>query len=394
MVARRSIGVGGLEISDRAKEYVRTVLDSNRLSYGPFSERFEALFASVHSCRHAIFCSSGTSALHMALAALKDRHGWRDGDEVVVPASTFVATHNIVHHCRMTARFVDVEMHTYNLDPTRLEAVITPNTRAVIPVHLMGLPADMDPIREIAARHDLRIIEDSCETMFARYRGNPVGSLGDIGTFSTYVAHFIVAGIGGFATTNDDDLAIRMRSYMNHGRDPIYLRIDSDQNVSSEALHEIVRRRFSFITVGHNFRCTELEAAIGLAQLEDRDYIVARRRAVADQLTAGLSDLQEHLQLPSTPQDRDHMFMLYPLVLRGPGKRPFVNHLEDRGIETRDLMPLVDQPVIRSIHGDIEGQYPVAKLLNNNGLYIGCHQYMTDDDVEFVVATIREYFRR
>ncbi len=328
----------------------------------------------------------------MALAALKEREGWLDGDEVIVPATTFIATHNIVRHCRMAARFVDVERDTYNMDPTGLDSVVGPRTRAIIPVHLMGLPATMKPIQEIAGRHSLRIIEDSCETMFAHYQGRPVGSLGDIGTFSTYVAHFIVAGIGGFATTNDDDLAVRMRSYMNHGRDPIYLRIDADQGLEGEALHEIAKRRFSFVTVGHNFRCTELEAAIGLAQLEERDAIVARRRSIADRLTAGLSSLGERLQLPSIPEGRDHVFMLYPLVLRKENKRSFVNFLEDRGIETRDLMPLVDQPIIQSMYGDREQFYPVAGWLNRSGLYIGCHQYLGDDDVDFMIETIREYF--
>ena len=173
---RREISVGGLKIGPREKKYLNQVIRSSRLSYGPFSRRFEDAFARVHDCRFAFFCNSGTSALHIALAALKEEHGWADGDEVIVPAVTFVATANIVLHNRMTPVFVDVDRATYNIDPALIEAKITPRTRAIIPVHLMGLPADMDPILAIAKKHNLKVIEDSCETVFARYKGKKVGS--------------------------------------------------------------------------------------------------------------------------------------------------------------------------------------------------------------------------
>src|SRR5687768_1588968 len=183
----KQIGVGGLELGAPERKYLDEVIASNRLSYGPMTARFERDFAELHDCRYSVFCNSGTSALHIALAALKERHGWANGDEVIVPALTFVATSNIVLHNGMVPVFVDVERDTYNLDPRLLEEKITPRTRAIIPVHLFGLPCDMDPILEVARRHDLRVIEDSCETMFAGYKGRKVGSLGDIGCFSTYI---------------------------------------------------------------------------------------------------------------------------------------------------------------------------------------------------------------
>src|ERR1700730_18502514 len=140
------IGVGGLVISDLEKSLIREVLDSNRLTYGPMSKRFEKEFATSHGCRFGLFMNSGTSALHIALAALKERHGWSDGDEVIVPAVTFVATSNILMQNGMTPMFVDIEADTYNIDPAKIEEKITSRTRAIIPVHLMGLPATMDPI--------------------------------------------------------------------------------------------------------------------------------------------------------------------------------------------------------------------------------------------------------
>lgn len=390
----RKIGVGGLSLGDAERRYLNEVIESNRLSYGPMTERLEELFARIHECRHAIFCASGTAALQLAIAALKEIDGWRDGDEVIVPSVTFVATSNAVLHSGLKPRFVDVDRRTYNLNPAQLEASITPRTRAVIPVHLMGLPADMEPILEISERRGLRVIEDSCETMFASYRGRKVGSMGAIGAFSTYVAHYIVAGIGGFATTNDPKLARIMRSLMNHGRDEIYLTIDDDFGLVGGRLQEVVSRRFSFVRLGFNFRATELEAAIGLAQLENWKTIVEARTRNASEYMANLKDLSHVLQLPYVPPDREHVFMLFPLVVRDEPKRSLVNFLEEAKIETRDLLPLIRQPVYREIFGDLQASFPVAQWLDERGFYIGCHQYLSAADREYIVRRIHEYFRR
>lgn len=382
------VTVGGLQLGAKEREYLAAVLDSNRLSYGPWTQKFEALFAKLHDSQYAIFCNSGTSALHIAVAALKEMHGWKDGDEVLVPSITFVATVNVVLHNRLTPVFVDVDPQTYNLDPTLLEAKITPRTRAILPVHLLGLPADMAPIADIARRHNLRIIEDSCETMFARCDGRSVGAWGDIGCFSTYIAHYIVTGVGGFATTSNPDLAVMLKSLMNHGRDSIYLSIDDDDTSNPQKLFEIVAKRFRFVHLGHSFRCTEMEAAIGLAQLENKDAIVAKRQALALSYLQHLTPFQDVLQLPTIPANRDHVFMLFPIVLREGDKRELVNHLESNGIETRDLLPLLNQPIYRNLFGDLGPHYPVAEWLNRCGFYIGCHQYLTEASVDHVANTI------
>jgi dTDP-4-amino-4,6-dideoxygalactose transaminase len=388
------VTVGDVRLGPREKEYLAQVIDSNRLSYGPFTERFEALFAQLHDCRYAVFCNSGTSALHVAVTALKERHGWQDGDEVLVPAVTFIATSNVVLHNGLQPVFVDVCPRTYNLDPAQIESKITPRTRAILPVHLLGLPADLGPILAIAQRHGLRVIEDSCETMFAAYQGKKVGSLGDIGCFSTYIAHYIVTGVGGLATTNDPELAVFLRSLINHGRDAIYLTIDDDADRTGPALYEVAARRFNFVHLGHSFRCTELEAAIGLAQLEQKDAIWARRQQIARLYREGLADLADRIQLPTVPPDRDHAFMLFPIVLRSEDKRPLVNYLEESGIETRDLLPLLNQPIYRKLFGDLEADYPVARWLGRSGFYIGCHQHLDDVAVEYVVSKMYEYFEK
>ncbi|HKR56755.1 MAG TPA: DegT/DnrJ/EryC1/StrS family aminotransferase [Gemmatimonadales bacterium] len=379
------VTVGDLRLGRDERRLLARVIASNRLSYGPFTRDLEKLFARIHGTRSAVFCNSGTSALQIALQALKEKHRWRDGDEVLVPVVTFVATSNIVLHNRMKPVFVDVQPQTYNIDPARISDAMSRKTRCVIPVHLMGLPADMDEVR--ASR--LKVIEDSCETMFARYKGRPVGSLGDIGCFSTYVAHYIVTGVGGFATTSDRGLAVKLRSLMNHGRDSIYLSIDDD-DVTGKRLIETVEKRFRFVSPGHSFRCTELEAAIGLAQLRKYRTILKARQSNAAYLMKGLADLQEHLQLPTIPPDRDHVFMLFPLVTKTLRKRPLVNYLERRGIETRDLLPLLNQPVYRGL---IRGEFPVARWLLDRGFYIGCHQYLARKQLDYVIDSIHAFFK-
>jgi perosamine synthetase len=390
----RQVTVGDLRLTDEDKRLVNQVLDSNRLSYGPVSRAYENLFARIHDSRFAIFTNSGTSSLHIAVAALKELHGWKDGDEVIVPAVTFVATANVVLHNNLRPVFVDVDPATFNIDPTQIESAISDRTRCIVPVHLLGLPADMSPILEIAKRHDLRVIEDSCETMFARYRGQTVGSFGDIGCFSTYVAHYIVTGVGGLTTTSEPKTAILLRSLAHHGRDAIYISVDDDDIRDRTKFHEVVKRRFNFVRVGHSFRATEMEAALGLSQLKRKDEIVARRKQVAATLISGLLDLHEYLQLPTVPNDRDHVFMLFGLVSRTEPKRELVNFLEDRGIETRDLLPLTNQPIYRDRFGPIEDRFPVAKHLNAHGFYIGCHQYLSGEDIQYVVDVFHEYYSR
>lgn len=386
------VGVGTFSASPLAKQLVAEVLETNRLSYGPMTQRFESDFASLHGCRFGIMSNSGTSALQLALQAMKEMHGWADGDEVLVPAVTFVATANIVLHNRMIPVLVDVDPVYYGLDPVQMEKAITPRTRAVIPVHLFGQASDMDPIVEIARKHNLRVIEDSCETMFANYKGRRVGSLGDIGCFSTYVAHLVVTGVGGLCTSNNPDYMIKIRSLLNHGRDSIYINIDDDKDKSGAELHTIIERRFKFISVGHSFRVTEMESALGLAALADWQTMIARRRANAAFLTEALRPFDNRLQTPAIRPGCEHSFMMFPLVLRQEEKRDLVNFLEDNGVETRDMLPLTNQPVYRKVTGWKEEDYPVARHINNSGFYVGCHQDLGQAELEYIAECFGRYF--
>jgi dTDP-4-amino-4,6-dideoxygalactose transaminase len=392
---RPQIGVGGFTIGDRARELVLEVLASNRITAGPKMERFEAEMARLHGCRFGLMCNSGTSALHIALWALKERHGWADGEEVIVPAVTFVATSNTVMYAGLKPVFVDVDPDHYEIDPALVEARITARTRAVIPVHLAGLPCDMDPLLDIARRHGLSVVEDTCETMFARYHGRPVGSFGDVGCFSTYAAHVITTGVGGLCLTSDPELIVLLKSLMNHGRDSIYIRMDDDQAGGAD-LFEIADRRFSFVRLGHSFRCTELEAALGLAELERWEASIAARQRAAQRLTRGLLPLQDRLQLPRIRPGCDHVFMFYPIVLLDPTVRraDLIRWLEERSVETRYLLPLINQPIYRKLFGNLDAEYPVAARLNETAFYVGCHPALADEELDHVIATFHDFFSR
>jgi CDP-6-deoxy-D-xylo-4-hexulose-3-dehydrase len=387
------VGVGGFEFGPEERQYLNQVIDNNQLSYGPLTQQFERQIASLHDSRFGVFMNSGTSALHIALAALKQRNQWQDGDEVIVPATTFVATANIVLHNNLKPVFVDVDPTTYNIDASKIEAAISNRTRCIIPVHLLGLPCDMDEIVSLAKKYHLSIIEDSCETMFATYKGKPVGSFGDIGVFSTYVAHFIVTGIGGMAVTRDPELAVLMRSLMNHGRDGIYMSTFDDDDLVGDDLHQVVERRFNFVNLGHSFRATEMEAALGLGQLAKVDTIISQRRKNAEYYMNALKPLENEIQIPFIPEDRTHAFMLYPIVLKKGHKRDLINHLEDHGIETRDLLPLVNQPIYKKLGYELSGdQFPISWNLIDRAFYIGCHQYLEQEHLDYVVSQITSYF--
>jgi perosamine synthetase len=393
----QQLGVGYLTISEKEKYYVNQALDSNRLSYGPFSRKFESGFARIHGSKHAIMSNSGTSALQIALAALKEKYNWRDGGEVIVPAVTFVATANVVLMLGLNPVFVDVDPKTYNIDSKLIEETISAQTLAIIPVHMFGLPANMDPIMDIANKYKLRVVEDSCEAMFVKSYGKSVGSFGDVGCFSTYVAHFLVTGVGGLSITDDDELALMMRSLCNHGRDGMYLNIDDDKNKDRKELSTVIQKRFNFVRLGYSYRVTELEAALGVAQLENKDQILATRQANARYLIEGLKPLQEagFLQLPSVPEYAEHAFMIFPIVISDPGieRDELTLYLEENMIETRPMMPLINQPFYVEKFGIIEDDFPVAKWINHNGFYIGCHQGFRQTELDYIVAIFEKFFK-
>lgn len=389
-MTRKRIGVGTFSVSPAMRAAVGSVLDSGRISYGPVSLEFEKRFAQLHECQYAILSNSGTSALQVALQAMKEIHGWGRGQHVIVPATTFVATANIVLHNQMRPIFVDVDPLTYGIDVAQIERYITPDTRAIIPVSLFGQPADLRGVKELADAHDLAVIHDSCETMFASHHGKSVGAWGDISCFSTYVAHLLVTGVGGLSLTDSPDYAGKMRSLVNHGMELACL--NPGENFSPQPAPG---RRFKFETIGHSYRITELEAALGLAQLDDMPRQIAARTCNARRLTDGLQAVNdaygETFQVPTLGSGNEHACtMMFPIVLKRGDKESLIAHLLAHGIEVRDMLPLINQPAFRYL---TQADYPVSRNLIANGIYVGCHHNLAPDDIAYVLETFGDWAR-
>ena len=396
MVTVNKIGVGYALITDLEKKYVNMALDSGRLSPGPFVQKFEKKFAEMHKQKYGIACNSGTSSLHVALEALKEKYSWDQNSEVLVPAITFIATSNAVMHAGMKPVFVDVDSRTYNIDTKLIEEKITENTVAIMPVHTFGQPCEMDSIVKIATKYGLKIVEDCAEAHFAVYKGRPVASFSNIAGSSTYVAHTITTGIGGVITTDDTNLAEIARSLIAHGRACTCencIAYNSKQ-VCKLRMQTEMDRRFMMIRLGYSYRIGELEGALGVAQLENKDFIINTRKANAKILTDGLKDVEQYLQLPYYPEYVEHSFMMYPLVIKDDKaftRNEIVKYLEQNNIETRPMLPLLNQPIYKEIFGDIEKDYPVAQWINNNGFYVGCHHGLSKEELNMIINTIHAF---
>lgn len=393
----RPVYTGTFKVTPLMRQLLDEVLESGRISYSTKSAEFEKRFAKLHGCEYAILSNSGTSALQIALQTLKDTHYWPDGGGVIVPATTFVATPNIVSHCRMVPVFVDVKEDTFNMDMGQVERLLGDSGHeiyAVIPVHLLGQAADMDHLKSLLTGKSARVkvVEDACEAMFARHNGKSVGSLGDIGCFSTYVAHLVVTGVGGVSTTDNPEYAGKMRSLVNHGLELKYLNVDDNF-----APRPMMNRRFSFDARGFSYRITEFEAAVGLAQLDTYEDMLAIRRRNAKHLTAGLERLNRHygnpFRIAYAANGNAHSWMMYPIVLRYddgvyPDKEPLMRFLNDCQVETRDLLPLLNNPIYR--WAGLQN-YPVSDWLIQSAFYVGCHQDMVPSDCDYVIQCLEEY---
>jgi dTDP-4-amino-4,6-dideoxygalactose transaminase len=336
---------------------------------------FEAGFAKRFGYGHAIATSSGTDAGIVAMTALLDR-GAKRGDEVITPALAFVSTSNCILAAGLTPKFVDVELDTLNINPALIETAITPRTRAIQVVHTMGKPCKMDEILNIARRHRLLVIEDSCEAHGAILNGKVVGSFGALGLFSFYAAHIICSAEGGMISTDDPELADLCRSIRTHGRRGAQL-------------------YFHFDRPGFNSRMNDLEAAIGLEGLETFDWTFNTRRRHMLRLRELLTPLEDHLILYRDGPDEVICPHAFPLVLRDPTRsmEGLYRHLEDRGIQCKTLFgSLPTQHQAFAFLGYRKGEFPVAERIGLTGLHFGIHQYLTDDDIDYVAACVKSYF--
>jgi perosamine synthetase len=346
--------------------YVTQAIESNWISSaGPFVERFERAFAAAVDAAYGVSCSSGTAALHLTLASLE----LGPGDEVIVPTFTMIATANAVGYTGATPVFVDVDPVHWNIDPQAASAAITPRTRAIVAVHTYGHPAEMDALIAIARANDLVLIEDAAEAHGASYRGKKIGSIGDAGAFSFYGNKIVTTGEGGMMTTNDPEFAKVARRLRDHAFSP--------------------ERHFWHEYRGFNYRMTNLQAALGLAQTERLESLVAQRRMVRDWYDDALSGVPG-LRLPCEEAHARSVFWMYFVLVEdefGCSRDSLRELLAARGIETRTaFVPLHVQPIYWQAGRG--GAFPIAERVARRGLYLPSGPSLARSDIEFVAREV------
>jgi len=380
----RRVSVAEPVLGDEEYENVEQVLDSGRFLQGPMVREFEEKWADFVDTDYAVAVSNGTVAIQLALNAI----GLEPGDEVIVPSLTFGSTATAVVHQAGVPVFADIDRELYTLDHTDLYRCLTDRTRAVMPVHLYGHPAEMDEICAFAAEHDLYVVEDAAQAHGARYRDDPVGSIGDVGCFSFYATKNITTGEGGIVTTDNEAIAEQIRLLRSHAMS------DRDHHVA----------------LGYNYRMTDIHGAIGTAQVDRLPEFNRRRREISERLLTELSGL-DWLEPATVRKYVDHAYFWAPVEVdpevAGMGGKEVRRALDERGVETRHryVDPLYDQPVFAKHRGfnsefpwsandndhDYDLSLPNVEEVAGNTLGLPNYPGLNHEDVKYVIETIRNF---
>lgn len=358
---------------------VKDPIFSGWLTQGPKVAEFETRFAQRHEVKHALAVTSCTTGLHLALAAM----GVGPGDEVIVPAFTWIATANVVLYCGATPVFVDVSRETFNMNPDQIEGKVTERTKAIIPVHLFGLCADIDAIRA-AVPDRVYVLEDAACASGASHKGKWAGTQGDAAAFSFHPRKSITTGEGGMVTTNQSELAERMNQMRNHGAT-----LSEEQRHLGPKPHILP----DFNLLGFNYRMTDLQGAIGIVQLEKLDQFIDERATWAAWYRDQLASVR-WLQQPQEPEDGRHGWQSYVTYVK-PDSAPMsrneiMEHLQARGIATRPGTHAVHMSnLYRERFGHKPGDFPVARDCDAQSMAIPLHNHMTAEDYRYVADTIR-----
>ncbi len=389
---------GAVTITEKAKKLVMEALDSGRVSLGKYVREFEKKFSVLVGAKEAVAVSSGTDADALALAVLYD-FGARRQDEVIVPALSFVATGNAVLQAGFKPVFVDIDRKTLNIDPAKIEAAITKKTRVIMPVHLMGKPADMDVINTIAKKHKLFVIEDAAEAHGATYKGRNVGTLGDMSAFSLYVAHIITTIEGGIITTNNSEFAEILRSLRSHGRackcETCVINTSSSYCAKRFKYGDNQDIRFIFERIGFSAKMNELEAAIGIGNLGLYQKILNKRRKNLYYLMGKFKKFSRYMATIEKKPYEEIGPHAFPIIIREQAKfnrNQLVDYLTKKGIDSRNLFSsMPTQCPGFSFLGYKIGNFPNAEYIGNNGIHIGVHQDLNKEDCSYFIDTIEQF---
>ena len=375
------------------------------LTSGRFSQEFEEQFAKAMGVKHAMLCNSGSSANLLAVSALKsDRLGERalvDGDEVITMAAGFPTTVNPIIQNRLIPVFIDCELGTYDATAENIQAAVSPKTRAIVMAHALGNPFNLDAVMNIARENNLFVIEDSCDAVGATYDGKPVGSFGDLSTASFYPAHHVTMGEGGCVQAKTASMRKIVESLRDWGRD-CWCPTGHDDTCGRRfdwrlgGLPYGYDHKYTYSHIGYNLKLTDMQAAVGVAQLKKLPEFIAARRKNFNRLFQGLKKYEEFFILPQTTPKSEPSWFGFLLTVR-PGA-PFtrfeiVQHLESRRVATRQLFGgnLLAQPAYQNIEHRISGDLTNTEIVSTNTFWIGVFPGLTDEMIDFMIATIHEF---
>jgi perosamine synthetase len=368
MADQKRIPVSEPFLSGNEEKYVVECMRSGWISsLGKFIPEFEEKFAGFCGAKYGVAVMNGTTALQLALAAI----GIKAGDEVIIPDLTFIATANVVKYFGAKPVLVDSEPETWNMDPEKLAGAITSRTKAVIPVHIYGHPCDMQPIMELAGKKGIKVIEDCAEAHGAEYNGKKVGSIGDSGCFSFYGNKIITTGEGGMCTTNDQNLAERMRFLKDHAMDKA--------------------KRYWHPEIGYNFRMTNIQAAIGVAQMEQIGKFIEikiRNAALYKKLLQGVKGITFQPQMPWAMS----VYWMHSILIEnefGLDRDRLMEKLKPKGVDTRPFFyPIHQMPAYAE--GQSDSKFPVATELSKKGINLPSSTKLTPADIKYVCDAIKE----
>jgi dTDP-4-amino-4,6-dideoxygalactose transaminase len=391
---------------EEEKKTVLDTLEGGWVVQGPRVREFERLFEQFHECKHAIATNSATAALHLALVIL----GIKPEEEVIVPAFTHPSTANVVLYVGARPVFVDINLSDFNINPPEIEKKVTKKTKAIIPVHLFGQPADMHPIMDIVRNLRLRVIEDAACAHGAEYKGKKVGTIGDCGVFSFHPRKVITTGEGGMLTTNDDAFANWARILRSHG-----------ESISDDVRHRSTEIIYpDYVALGFNYRMTDIQAAVGVEQMKKLRYILQEREKVASSYNDLLSDLEaeEFLGLPHPSNGFVHSYQSYVILLkertkgngfvhsyqsyvillkeRTKGMRDRIsNELQKRGIATRKgTYHIPGTRYYRQRFGFKTGDFPSSEMADQRSLALPLYAGMKKEEIDYVVDNLEHLARK
>ncbi|MBI1971855.1 MAG: DegT/DnrJ/EryC1/StrS family aminotransferase [Candidatus Aenigmarchaeota archaeon] len=391
------VKIGDLIFGPEERKAINELMDKSTISEGARCKEFEEKFARFIGTDRAIVAANGTATLMLVMYALRyhSKYMLKGGEKVVTTPLTYIATSNSIVTTGYEPVYVDINLEDFSISTEQIKAHMedaddAEQHRAVMPVHLMGYPCDMDEINKIATRYNMAVVEDAAEAHGSLYKGRRTGSLGLAGSYSFYIAHNIQAGEFGAITTNDQELANICKRMKGNGR-LCYCTVAEIEQGKCPHQNLGFHPRYLHDVIGFNFKAMEYQAAIAILQLAQIDWILSKRRENVKHLNDALAPLEGTLTLPKHSDDISYLG--YPMILtdKSFSRNGISKQLTQAGIENRPVFNCIptQQPAYAFLKKKYEGKLPNAEFIGNNGFYVGCHQYLKDEELDYIAATLK-----